>query len=331
MLPDEVIDESIEKLYGTPSEKLQAANQVASLCVDIQVLQHVAEQNQLMSAFARLLADDSNDVELSFIIGKILLVISKFEEFHEILSSHRIGATILSVIELELQRGHHRADSKLCGCAFTTRQEHFLFICLSILANLAADNVATLRKMVKKGLVPLVIGCLQMKSARSVMVSLQLLKLSSIFEETVVEIATQGHNVIPKLATMLNLHCVQSDVISILFNMSFLEQCLDLISNEDVHAFLLDNLHEEDLNPHVLCLAYHLSSKHENRQKFFAAGVSGYLMKIAKKQETDKALAGLLVNVSWCVNTSNTSSFFQLSLILNYLMPPPDDITSTLC
>jgi hypothetical protein len=299
-----VIDESIELLYGTPSEKLAAARQIASLCVDIHVLEDVVEQNQLVSAFTRLLEDDSN-VELSFIIGKVLLAISKIEDFHEILASHRVGVTILSVIDRQLQR------PKL---SFTTRQEHFLFVCLSILDNLAT-NIGTLRKMVKKGLVPLVVGCLQMKSAKSIKISLQLLKLSSIFEETAVEIATQGHNVIPQLARMLNVvQCVnvQSDVISILFNMSFLEECIDLISNEEVHSFLVDNLYEDDLNPNAVCLVYHLSSKHENRQKFFAAGISEYLitvMKTAKKQEMDKALAGLLVNVSVGASILLRSSF----------------------
>lgn len=299
-----VIDESIELLYGSSTEKVAAARLIASLCVDIRVLEHVVEQHQLMSAFARLLEDDLN-VELSFVIGKVLLAISMVEDFHEILSNHRIGATILSVIE-----------TKLSGTReFTTRQEHFLSVCLSILANLAT-NIKTLRKMVKKGLVPLVLNCLQtMKSAKSIKIALQLLKLSSIFEETAVEITTQGRNVIPKLSYLLNVvQCinVQLDVISTLFNLSFFEECLDLISNEDVHSFLVDNLHDQDLKPHAVCLLYHLSSKHENRQKFFAAGISEFLtevMKAAKKEEMNKALAGLLVNVS--VGVPNFVVFFS--------------------
>jgi len=315
------MDESIEllfpDLYGTLSEKVAAVAQVASLCKDVQVLEHIVEHNQLMSAFARLLEEDSN-VEMSFIISKVLLAISKVADFHEILANHRVGATILRVVELELKRVGHRLEMK--SQPFTTRQEHFFFICLSILANLA-DNITTLRKMVKKGLVPIVVGCLQMKSVKSLMVSLQLLRLSSIFEETAVEIATQGQNVIPKLVCMLQVQCVniRSDVISILFNLSFLEQCLNLISNqEEVHKFLVDNLHEEQMNQRALCLVYHLSSKHDNRQTFFEADVSGYLIKALKtakkqKQEMNKALAGLLVNVSCCVKhiSSNQLTFFS--------------------
>ena len=305
------MDESIERLYpdlyGTPSEKVAAVTQVASLCTDIRVLEHVVQHNQLMSAFARLLEEDSN-AEMSFIIGKILLAISTVADFHQVLANHRIGAIVMRVIELELNRVEHRLETKSSGhyCAFTTRQEHFLFICLSILHNLA-DNNATLRKMVKKGLIPIIGHCLQMKLGKSVMISLRLLKLSSIFEETVVEIATQGQKVISKLADLLNVTCVniQSDVISILFNMSFLDQCLDIISKEEVHKFLVDNLRgEEELNLHAVSLVYHLSSKHENRQKFFAAGLSEYLieaMKTEKKNEMNKALAGLLVNVSSCL------------------------------
>ena len=199
-----------------------------------------------------------------------------------------------------------------------------MFVCLSILCNLA-DNNATLRKMVKKGLIPIVGSCLQMKLAKSIMISLRLLKLSSIFEETAVEIATQGQKVISKLADLLNVPCVniQSDVISILFNLSFLDECFDLISNEEVHKFLVDNLHDEELNLHAVSLVYHLSSKHENRQKFFAAGISEYLieaMKTDKKKEMNKAFAGLLVNVSSCLERI---SFNQLMFVSTmYLFPP---------
>jgi len=109
------MDESIEllfpDLYGTLSEKVAAVAQVASLCKDVQVLEHIVEHNQLMSAFARLLEEDSN-VEMSFIISKVLLAISKVADFHEILANHRVGATILRVIELELKRVGHRLEMK---------------------------------------------------------------------------------------------------------------------------------------------------------------------------------------------------------------------------
>lgn len=304
MTMDDSIELLFQDLYGTPSEKLAAITQVASLCKDIQVLEHVVHHDQLIAAFARLLEEDSN-AEMSFIIGKVLLAISKFEDYHEMLAKHRIGVIILRAVELELKRVEHRLETKSSvHGVFTNRQEHFLFICLSILVNLA-ENVATLRKMVKKGLVSIIVGCLHMKAAKSITMSLRLLKLSSIFEETAVEIANQEHSVIPQLARMLNAQCVniQSDVISILFNLSFLDQCLDFISNQEIHKFLVENLQEEELYPHAVCLVYHLSSKHENRQQLFAAGVSEYLikaMKTAKKQKMTKALAGLLVNVSCC-------------------------------
>jgi len=320
---EESIELLFQDLYGTPSEKVAAITQVASLCKDIQVLEHVVHHDQLMSAFARLLEEDSN-AEMNFIIGKVLLAISKFQYFHEMLAKHRIGVIILRAVELELKRVEYRMEAK--SSVHINRQEHFLFVCLSILFNLA-ENVATLKKMVKKGLVPIVVGCLQMKLfAKSLMISLPLLKLSTIFEETAVEIANQGHNVIPQLTSMLNARCVniQSDVISILFNLSFLDQCLDLISKQEVHKFLVDNLHEEELYPHAVCLLYHLSSKHENRQQFFAAGVSEYLIKAmkktAKKQVIDKALAGLLVNVSCCV-TYISISISKSLLNYNYLLP----------
>ena len=58
------MEESIERLYGTPSEKVAAVTQIASLCKDVRVIEHVVENDQLMSALNRLLEEDSN-VEMS--------------------------------------------------------------------------------------------------------------------------------------------------------------------------------------------------------------------------------------------------------------------------
>jgi len=299
---DNVIEESVELLYGSPTEKLTAARQVSSLLCggDIDTLERVVGDKQLMSAFARLLLAEDSNVELSFIISKVILAISMFEDFHEILSSnHRIGSTVLSVIELELKRS---SSSSSDGITFSTRQENFLFLCLSIVCNLAA-NIDTFRKMVKKGLVPLVVGCLQMRSSRAVIVSLKLLSLSSIFEETAVQVATNELPVISRLMRNLPNDDVQLDIIATLFNLSFHEDCLQLISSETIlHSFLVDNCHERHLKQHIVGLMYHLSSIHDNRSKFFDAGISEFLIKsvnkTAKKKTLDEALAGLLVNVS---------------------------------
>ena len=311
---DNVIEVSVELLYGSSTEKLSAAKQVASLLCggDIDTLERVVGDKQLISAFARLLLADDSNAELSFIISKVILAVSMFEDFHEILSSnHRIGSTVLNVIEMELQR-----SSGSDGITFSTRQENFLFLCLSIVCNLAT-NIDTLRKMVKKRLVPLVVGCLQMRSSRAVIVSLKLLRLSSIFEETAVQVATNELPIIATLMRNLPNDDVQLDIITILFNISFHEDCLQLISNEPMlHSFLVDNCHERHLKQHIVGLMYHLSSIHDNRSKFFDAGISEFLIKsiskTTKKKTLDDALAGLLVNVSELFVVFACKSFHHL-------------------
>ena len=314
-------------LYGTASEKLAAAKKISSLCVNIQVLEYVSQHDQLISALDRLLvasfaqlSDDGSSIsDLGFTISKIILALSEVEDFHEILSNHRIGASLLH----HLGSTNQKLISNLNGAEIESRdrRENFVIICLRILVNLAG-NVGTLKKMIKKGLVPLIVSCLlNMKSRKSHIVSLQLLKVCSVFEETAIEIASHGQDVIPMLVRLLNNAPtkIHSDLISIMFNLSFLEECLDLISDVDgIHSCLVNKLQVES---RTISLLYHLSSKEENRSKLFAAGISDYLieeMKKATKQEMDEALAGLLVNVSRCVcfDPSFNCHFFSPSLCL---------------
>ena len=210
--------------------------------------------------------------------------------------------------------------------AFTRKEENVLFICLSILDNLA-DEFTVLRKMVKKLLVRCLIGCIYLHNVDP---ALSLLKKASIFEETALELSSSSSVAISRLAELLLLSSntssndneqitVQQDVVITLFNLSFHQDCVALISNaEGIHSRLVALLRDESsvTNTQTLQMMYHLSSREEDRQQLYEAGITSHLIQLLKAHtstssssdeggvEMDSGLAGLLVNVSACCSFS---------------------------
>jgi hypothetical protein len=311
---NQVVDEALELLYGSPEDEIKGINKLLSLLVDepVGILDDVIQNHQLIAALARLLGEDSpRPIELTFAIGKIFLSLSLNEEFHEVLSSHRVGALALGVVKLECKRARHRVPSDMSSdsstahqYSFSSKQERVIFVCLSILDNLS-DDITLLRKMIKKSLVEVLTRCVPLESSENLHVTISLLKKASIFEETAHELSRAGCTVISKLGkllcTPLNT-AIRNDIVLLFFNLSFHEGCLTLISSMDIHARLLAFLQKSSLCTDTLQLIYHLSSREEDQHKLYEAGISPSLLDllthIPKDEHLNAALAGLLANVS---------------------------------
>jgi len=335
-----MMDDALENLYQeTAEDKLEGIHKITTLLSSATTttndntsttansLDDVVENDQLLGALARLFSESSHHpIELTFGIGKIFLSLSLIEDYHEILSSHRVGSLCLDVIDLELKRALHRGscdengESSCSSYAFTRKEENVLFICLSILDNLA-NEVTVLRKMVKKSLVQCLLGCIHLQNVGP---ALSLLKKGSIFEETAIELSSSssGVAVISRLAELLSRSSntssndnesitVQQDVVITLFNMSFHQDCVALISNaEDIHSRLVTLMeNESSVSSTNLQLMYHLSSREEDRQQLYEASITPHLIQLLKThtsssldevEEMDLGLVGLLVNVSCC-------------------------------
>jgi len=331
------MDGALENLYQeTAEDKLEGIHKITSLLSSTTTnnntsttthLDGVVENDQLIGALARLFSESSHHpIELTFGIGKIFLSLSLIEDYHEILSSHLVGSLCLDVIDLQLKRALHRGscdeygESSCSSYAFTRKEENVLYICLSILDNLA-NEFTVLRKMVKKSLVQCLLGCIHLQNVGP---ALSLLKKASIFEETAIELlSSSGVAVISRLAELLlsssstssndnEPSTVQQVVVITLFNLSFHQDCVVLISNaEDIHSRLVTLLRDESLvsSTNTLQLMYHLSSREEDRQQLYEAGVTPHLVQLLKThtsssldevEEMDLGLVGLLVNVSCC-------------------------------
>jgi len=327
------MDDALENLYQeTAEDKLEGIHKITTLLTTNNTsatthLDDVVENDQLMGALARLFSESSHHpIELTFGIGKIFLSLTLIEDYPELLSSHRVGSLCLDVIDLELKRALHRGGgSEQDSCSsytFKRKEENVLFICLSILDNLA-DEFTVLRKMVKKSLVQCLIGCIYLQNVGP---ALSLLKKASKFEETAIELSSSSSVAISRLAELLSRSSntssndnesitVQQDVVVTLFNLSFHHDCVALISNaDDIHSRLVTLLENEPLvsSTNTLQLMYHLSSREEDRQQLYEAGITPHLVQLLKAHtstsssdeggvEMDSGLAGLLVNVSRCV------------------------------
>lgn len=298
------IDEAVELLYGSSDEKLQGVNNVLAMCHQVSDLEYVIQNNQLMAALTRIFSEDS-PIELSFSISKLLLAFASVEDFHELLSSYRIGALTLGVIELEVKRASFRGNAlhlaAPSSCIFTKKQEPLIMVCCEILSHIA-DDFGALRKMIKKGLATTLGKCSTLKTLPAVDSVLSLMTKASIFEEAADELSSDESNAVERLIDLLHVNELKSKIISVLFNLSFHDKCLIRVAASNIHFRLTKMIGKKSSPSSVYKLAYHLScGSQENREKFVQAGISTQIKDIltSMRYETiDDALAGLVDNIT---------------------------------
>ena len=326
------IDDALEQLYSeSVDDKLAGVTSITTLLVqDPNYAEDVVENSQLMSALSRLLAEaHQHPIDLTFGIAKIFLSISLIEDYHEILVSNRVGASLLSIVELELQRAESNTTSGTtkqvtASITFTNKQTNVVFVCLATLNNLS-DEYTILRKMMKKSLVQLLVRCVNQHTPSPPVLSL--LKKASIFEETAVELSKPGcTSVISQLIQMLNTTrdaALQQEIIITLFNLTFHDDCTALISAENnIHARLVALSRSTLLCTQTFQLMYHLSSSKDGCHKLYEAGITSHLLGLlthtSSDGEIDEGFVGLLVNVSMmhlcgvccvCICSHNTYFF----------------------
>jgi hypothetical protein len=300
-----IINESLELLYGNHDDIINGVNQ---LCKS-ELLEDIVQNHQLMSALSRLLGDETNrPIETLFLLGKLFLSLTMMEDYHQILLNQRVGALTLAVVDMEVKRARQRigtdSSTSFSGQLYFSKQQgRVLFICLSILNNLADDS-AVLKKMIKRSLVDLVIQCIpsMITQAEHLLAALSLLMKTSAIADTARDILMVGSEAIERLTFLLSLsqNGVLCEVITTLFNFSFHQECIDLISaDEKIHSRLRALLSNHFISNYSLKLLYHLSSRQDDRQKLHEAGITPCLIELlACIDELDESFVGILVNVS---------------------------------
>ena len=316
--PGQIVNESLELLYGSPEDVTKGINQVLTLVgkEPTDALESIVQNHQLMSALARLLGEDSNQpIELVFSLGKLFLALSMKEDFHEILLSQRVGALTLRLVELEVKRALHLHRGSVSASSatdaavpannhiFSKKQERVLFLYLSILDNLA-DDATVLKKMIKKSLVDILIQCIHQKSSKHLFVAVSILKKASVYSDTPRDLSKAGCTLISQLTHFLSIsqNALAHEVLITLFNLSFHQECISLISAEKIHSQLLAFLQQNSVCSDTLKLVYHLTLREEDRQKIYEAKITPCLIELLTRvpanEELERAVAGVFGNVS---------------------------------
>lgn len=102
---------------------------------------------------------------------------------HELLAEHRIGSLTMRVLELELHKGPDTRPRS------PPQRGHakIVFACTHVLFNLAA-NVTTEEKVVRRGLVPLLLPLLGHTWPDLVLLAARFLAKLSIYEENIAQV-----------------------------------------------------------------------------------------------------------------------------------------------
>lgn len=305
------IDDVVELLYGDGSEKLQGLKQVMDACQDTSSMEYLVTNNQLMAVCSRLFGE-GHSLEICFALGKLFLALATVEDFHDILSGYRVGALALGVVELELQRALHKGTIAVrsldiaapkVSYAFTKKQEALIMICCDILSYIA-DDFGALRKMIKRNIATTLGHCLNMKALPALLSALTLLSKVSVFQDAANELSSKESDAIYNLVELLLVSELNNLVASVLFNLSFHEECLCIISSTNIHSKILGLLGKESSPHSVYSLAYQISCSESSRDRLvkaamFTPGIWHELLnRIQPQHEMHEGLAGLLVNVT---------------------------------
>lgn len=334
MCIDNDLDEAVDLLYGSTEEKLQGVNRVISLCRnDIDAMNSAVTNHQLMSALARLFGEGGSH-EICFVIGKLFLALVSIEDFQDVLSTYRVGALTSGVIEIEVRRSQHRGNTVAAPTdpnKFSTKEEAVIMIGCDILSHIA-DDFGALRKMIKKDIASTLAHCLSMNAIPALHSVLKLLLKVCIFEEAADELSGDESKAIEKLVRLLHVPTLNDEVASILFNLSFHEDCLSVMSSTDIYSSVTKLLGKKPIHHSIYKLAYHLSCNEGNRNQLVGAGITSKLEDILKNSlsrfQIHEGLAGLLVNMSLhpiCAEDMMKSGI--VAIIMGVIKESKDDCT----
>lgn len=277
-----VVDHALDILYESDGNQVEAVKNIHGFCVDFSSLELLSQNHQLLSAFARLLANCKSCEEVKFYICKVILYLSDFEEFHVILQEYRIGSIIMTlareiVSEMEqlLESGNHGVSAAKC--------DSILYICLGILSRLS-DDIDVHNKMIRKYIYNVLEDCLCLRLSTDTMGKvLFLLDKASIYGETIDYFTSKESNLWYTIPSILQngSHEMVDLCIGILYNASFNEECRSRI----LESNLLSLIPLYTSTENGLKLLFQLSKD--------AACVMQLLIPEAKNSITEKVREGL--------------------------------------
>ena len=241
--------------------QVRGTGMILQLCRDVMQLEVLIQNTIVMGALTRVLQEEhKRSTQLTFNIMRIFLSFSNFMEMHGLLANYRVGVLTMKAVELEVSRIQHRLEDRVVrdrwfeqqagairsgsGQSATEsesalerlrkhkardekkiariqlKQGKLLFAELYVLFNLAED-VTVERKMVKRGLVGLLEGCLNHTHGDLLILAVTFLKKLAIYEENKDAIAATS--VVRKLARFVpcSSQPLVQMTLQLLFNLAF--------------------------------------------------------------------------------------------------------------
>lgn len=329
------IDYHLESMYGSNEDKTAATSSILSLCKESSNLEIIVQHHPILSALSRVLSDESVcSAHLTFHLGQIFLAISNFEELQSYLSDYRVGSLVMSAIELEIRRSEHveydadiksqDEEIKRGTKIMRRRRDNILFVCLSVLVRLS-DNLNVARKMLKKGLVPMLMKCLQRRSQRCLQTVVILLKRVSIFEEAICEIDKNSESIRILVSFLFSSdqQLIKSSM-GVLFNLSFSKHCRSRMLNAHVFHSFVSLLKNSSTRAVSLRLIYHLSTEKEKikclwTSGHFVATIMQLILSFPQKRVA-KELGALAINASAVIILCVSLVFVLGSLVNSSLL-----------
>ncbi|CAJ0580815.1 unnamed protein product, partial [Mesorhabditis spiculigera] len=226
------VEEYMELFYEEINDKTRGAASILELAACPANLQDLVANESLIGALVRIFREDwKKSFELATNIVRIFVHISYYENFHEQITQHKMGALCMTAIEHELKRGElwaveiNRDEQTAKKYRLALKKQQILIAaCVALLNNLSND-IAVQQKMIKRDILPLLIKSLDLKETPQLqLATTQFLLKLSIFSEN--KTALEQDAVMDKLIGLVTLSDeeVRKQAIRILFNLSFDEK-----------------------------------------------------------------------------------------------------------
>ncbi|KAE9359169.1 Kinesin-associated protein 3 [Phytophthora fragariae] len=325
------LDAYMEKLYDDDVEsKLDGAKMILQLAEFAGNIEALVQNESLMSLLSRVLNDDyKKSYDFSLTMMRIFWCFSNFLQLHPTLGNYRIGAITLKIVEFELKRHQLRleeeklleaaANGAPTGDAQSTedvltkldrekkrntkrmkKQDQLLYVCFSVLLNLAED-IHTERKMVKRKIVQFLTKLLDRVAPDLVILTIIFLKKLSIFEEN--KDAMVELTVVEKLVRYLNCNhdkTIQT-ALKLLFNLSFDPGLREVLVRNSLIPKLVELLKKPPFRALSLRILYHLSIDDRCKSMFTYTEAIPIVLQLVinfPQNIVAKELAALAVNLS---------------------------------
>ncbi|KAE9549849.1 hypothetical protein FO519_006935 [Halicephalobus sp. NKZ332] len=298
----EEVESYIEMLYED-SEKTKGTGYLLALSTHPENLQFMIENEVLMAALTRVFREDSKkNFELATNIAVIFLNISKYKEFQPMISHYKIGTLAMQLIENELKRyeiwkieakSAFEKTKKKWEFAIQ-RQDELICVLLQILMNLA-DDIKVEIKMIKRGILQILLKCLEHSTINLQTATVTFLWKLSVFVENK-EFMKNG-NVVEKLISMFPTSSsgLMNALFSLLFNLSFDQNLKNKMVSGGLVPFVPPAI---ETNQTALCLLYQLSTNDDAKAMITFTDALGTLTKMVSNDPGKMVVKAILINAA---------------------------------